>query len=182
MDDILMSLKNRFPSLPQNALLKIYKARSERLRMLMHKGIPEDLRWLIEAKVRLSGEFSNSFNTYLPGLGKSTYAKKRRAKRLKVCYKCARTTCDTHCRSLGMVSVNREDKICFIKDGLSKESLDDVLLTLETHPSGHVQGALLKLWNLFMDEKERYSLGNLTQNDPVCQFIRKLDGKHIPDS
>ena len=62
----------------------------------------------------------------MPGLGRSTYAKKRRAKQLSVCYKCARWTCNTRCRSLGMVSNNREDKIKFIRDGLSKESLDDI--------------------------------------------------------
>jgi len=32
-----------------------------------------------------------------------------------------------------MISINREDKIQFIKDDLSKESLDNLLLTLETH-------------------------------------------------
>ena len=81
-----------------------------------------------------------------------------------------------------MVSANREDKINFIKDGLSKESLDDILLTLETHSCGVVHRELLNLWNLFRDEHQRYSLGNLTQNDLVCQFIRKLDGKLILDS
>ena len=80
------------------------------------------------------------------------------------------------------MSINREDKIRFIKDGLSKESLDNILETLETHPCGSVQCELLKLWACFQKEYARYSLGNLTQNDPVCQFIRKLDGKHIPDS
>ncbi|KAL5732495.1 hypothetical protein ACOSQ2_032187 [Xanthoceras sorbifolium] len=181
MEEILEKLKNRFPLLPQKALVKIYKARSERLRMLMCKGIPVEVRWLIEAKVRLAGEFSDSFLTYMPGLGKSSYAKKRRAKKLGVCYKCARTTCNIHCHSLGMVSVNREDKIQFIKDGLSKESLDNILLTLETHPSGYVHIAILALWNQFQREQERYSLGNLTLKDPVCQFIRKLDGKPILD-
>ena len=34
------------------------------------------------------------------------------------------------------MSDNREDKIQFIRDGLNKESLDDILLSLETHPSG----------------------------------------------
>ena len=81
-----------------------------------------------------------------------------------------------------MVSANREDKINFIKDGLSKESLDDILLTLETHSCGVVHRELLNLWNLFRDEHQRYSLGNLTQKDPVCQLIRKLDGKFILDS
>ena len=148
----------------------------------MHKGIPEDVRWIIEAKVRLAGESPKSFISHMPGTGKSSYAKKRRAKQLKVCYKCARWTCNQRCRSLGMVSDNREDKINFIKDGLSKESLDDVLLTLETHPSGDVHRHILRLWPQFQKERERYSLGNLTLKDPVCQFIRKLDGKHILDS
>ena len=148
----------------------------------MHKDIPEDVRWIIEAKVRLAGESSNSFASYMPGLGKSSYSKRRRAKRLQVCHKCARWTCNKRCRSLGLVSANREDKINFIKDGLSKESLDNILLTLETHSCGVVHRELLRLWNLFRDEQERYSLGNLTLKDPVCQFIRKLDGKLILDS
>ena len=45
-----------------------------------------------------------------------------------------------------MVSVNREDKIQFIKHGLSKESLDNLLLTLETHASGDVHRAIHDLW------------------------------------
>ena len=83
--------------------------------------------------------------------------------------------------SLGMVSDNREDKIQFIRDGLNKESLDDILLSLETHPSGYVQGAIVQLWPLFQKEHARYNLGNLTINDPIYQFIRKLDGKPILD-
>ena len=147
----------------------------------MQKKIPEDIRLVIEAKVRLGGEVPQSLLIrYLPGLGKSTYAKKRMAKRLGVCHKCARWTCDKRCRSLGCVSNNREDKIGFIKNGLSKESLDNILLTLETHSSGHVHIELLRLWKQFQDE--RHSLGNPTKKDHVCQFIRKLDGKHILDS
>jgi hypothetical protein len=123
MDTTLEKLKKYFPALPQNAITKIYRARCARLRLLMNHGIPKDIRWLIEAKVRLSGESSNSFISYMPGTGKITFAKKRRAKRLQVCHRCARWTCNAKCRSLGMLSVNREDKIQFIKDGLSKESL-----------------------------------------------------------
>jgi predicted PilT family ATPase len=44
----------------------------------MNHGIPEDIRWLIEVKVRLSDESSNSFISYMPGTGKSTFAKKHR--------------------------------------------------------------------------------------------------------
>lgn len=182
MEETLTKLRKHFPSLPQNALMKIYKARIERMRLLMLKNIPHDIRWVIEARVRLAGELSDSFISYMPGLGKSTYAKKRRAKQLGgVCYKCARWTCNTRCRSLGMVSENREDKIQFIRDGLSKESLDDISLTLETHPSGHVHRAIRNLHTHFQKETQQYSLGNLTLKDPVCQFVRKLDGKHIPD-
>jgi hypothetical protein len=77
-----------------------------------------------------------------------------------------------------MISVNREDKIQFIKDDLSW-SLDNLLLSLETHPSGDVHRAIHDLWPQFHKEHARHSLGNLTKKDPVCQFLRKLDGKPI---
>jgi len=115
------------------------------------------------------------------GIGKSTFTKKRRAKRLKVCHRCARWTCNAKYRSLGMTSINREDKIQFIKDGLSKESLDNLLSTLEMHPSGDVHCAIHDLWHYFHKEHNRLSLGNLTKKHHVCQFLRKLDGKLIPD-
>jgi hypothetical protein len=136
---------------------------------------------IIEAKVCLSYESSNSFVLHMPGTGKSIFAKKCRAKQLKICHKCARWTCNAQCRSLGMLSINHEDKIQFIKDGLSKESLDNLLLTLETHPSEDVYRAIHDLWPHFHKEYARYSLGNLTKKDHVCQFLRKLDGKPIPD-
>jgi len=117
----------------------------------------------------------------MPGRGKSSFAKKRRAKRLKVCHRCARWTCNAQCRSLGMVFINSEDKIQFIKDGLSKESLDNVLLTLETHPSGDMHRVIHDLWLHFHKEHDQFSLRNLTKKDLVCQFLRKLDGKLIPD-
>jgi hypothetical protein len=181
MDTTLEKLKKYFHTLPHNAITKIYRARCERLRLLINHGIPKDIRWLIEAKVRLSGESSNSFISYMPGIGKSTFAKNCRAKRLKVCHRCARWICNAKCRSLGMVSVNREDKIQFIKDSLSKGSLDNLPLTLETHPSGDVHLAIHDLWPQFHKEHARHSLGNLTKKDLVCQFLRKLDGKPIPD-
>ena len=154
MDTILANLQKRFPALPKNALLKIYNARFVRLKILMLNNIPEDIRWLIEAKVRLSNESPNDFVSFMPGLGRSSYAKKRRAKRLQVCHKCARWNCNRSCHSIGFASRNREDKIQFIKDGLSKESLDNILLTLETHPCGLVQRELLDLWNKFKDEHQ----------------------------
>ena len=142
MDTTLEKLKRYFPALPPNAIAKLYCARCARLRLLMNHEILEDIRWLIKAKVRLSGESSNSFISYMSGTGKSTFVKKHRAKRLKVCHICARWTCNAPCRSLGMVSVNLDDKIQFIKDGLSKWSLDNLLLTLETQLSGDVHRAI----------------------------------------
>lgn len=173
--------RKRFPSLRRNVVKKIYLARIARLKLLMDNNMPTDICWLIEAKVRIGGESPDLLMKSMPGMGKSSFAKKRRAKRLEVCHKCARWTCNTRCRSLGFLSINREDKIRFIKDGLSKESLDDLLSTLETHPSGFVHRELLNLWQQFKKEQEQYSLGNLTLKDPVCQFLRKLDGKPVPD-
>jgi hypothetical protein len=80
MDTTFEKLKKYFPALPPNAIAKIYHTRCERLRLLMNHGISEDIHWLMEAKVRLSGESFNSFISFMPGTGKSTFAKKHRAK------------------------------------------------------------------------------------------------------
>ena len=104
-----------------------------------------DIRQIIEARVRLSGELVDSYIPYMPGLGTSIYSKKRRAKQLGIYYKCERMTCNTRCRTLRMVSDNREDKIKFIRDGMSKETLDDISSSLETHSSGYVHIAIRKL-------------------------------------
>ena len=65
MEEIQRKLHQCFPSLPQNDLKKIYRARCERLRLLMINGIPANIRWLIEAKIRLAGEVSNLFVSYI---------------------------------------------------------------------------------------------------------------------
>ncbi|XP_075480136.1 uncharacterized protein LOC142520868 [Primulina tabacum] len=115
-----------FPSVSENVLRKIYAGRCERLRLLMQKGIPEDIR-------------------------KSTYAKKRRAKSLGVCHKCARWTCDKRCRSLGCVSNNREDKIGFIKNGLSKDQVLGIIPTAlaEGNITGVTIGEELKVSSMY---------------------------------
>ena len=51
VEEIQQKLHQHFPSLPQNALKKIYKSRYERLRLLMVNEIPADICWLIETKV-----------------------------------------------------------------------------------------------------------------------------------
>ena len=95
----------------------------------MINWILADIRWLIEDKVRLAGELPPKFIAYMPGFGKSTFAKKGRAKQLgSKCRHCERLACNKpHCKTLGMVSVNHEDKIKFVKDGMSKKSLEDIL-------------------------------------------------------
>ena len=84
----------------------------------------------------------------------------------KVCHRCARWTCNATCHFLGMISLNREDKIQFIKDGLSKGSLDNLLLTLETHPSG-VQDIGLQLSCGVQDLKRPFSSPNYSNNEEV---------------
>ena len=149
-NEILAKLYNQFLSLPQNSLLTIYKARSECMQLLIRNIIPVDFRWLIEAKVCLASELPPKLIAYMSGCGKGYYARKRRARRISVaCHKCARMSCDKKSCSLGIVSDNIEDKIQFIRDSLNKKSLDDILLSLETHRSGYVQGAILQLWPLF---------------------------------
>ena len=60
------------------------------------------------------------------GMGKTFYVKKWRAKRMGVSHKCAKWIYDMHYRNKRMVSLNREDKIQFKKDGMNKNSLDDI--------------------------------------------------------
>jgi len=180
MDTTFEKLKKYFLALPQNTITKIYHARCARLKLLMNHEIPEDVRWLIEARsdYQVSPPIL-SFHTYLKQ--EKHFCKEMSCKQLKVCHRYAKLTCNATCRSLGMVSINHEDKIQFIKDGLSKGSLDDLLLTLETHPSGDMHHAIYDLWPQFHKEHARHSLENLTKKDHVCQFLKKLDGKPIPD-
>ena len=182
MESSLSALQKYFPSFPIKVLRKIYQARCERFRVFMYKGIPDNVRWLIEAKVRSAGEVPEAFFRRMPGFGKSAYAKKRRAKRLGVCHKCGWWICNTKCRYPGAITRSREDRMKFIKNGLRKESLEDIREALETHSCGIVQFEIVGLWLIFEKERDRYSLGNLTLNDPVCQFVRKLDEMQIADS
>ena len=52
-----------------------------------------------------------------------------------------------------MVLVNREDKIHFIKDRLSKESLNDIIQALEMHPNGDIHCILIDLMNYLTKKK-----------------------------
>ena len=98
MEASLATLKNQFHTLPLDILKKIYKCRLERMKTLTCLGLSEHVRWIIEAKVRLGGELNDSFIKRLPSLRRSSFSKKRRAKRMRVCHKCARWNCDTRCK------------------------------------------------------------------------------------
>jgi hypothetical protein len=76
-------------------------------------------------------------------------------------------TCE-NCQKVGFISKHRE-------------SLDNLLLTLKSLYSGDVHHAIHDLWPHFHKEHAHHSLGKLTKKDPVCQVLRKLDGKPILD-
>ena len=59
-------------------------------------------------------------------------------------------TCE-NCQKLGFISKH-------------KESLDNLLLTLETYLNGDVYRSIHDLWPLFHKEHARHSLRNLTKN------------------
>jgi len=126
MENALENLKRTYPNMPRDVLKLIYRYHLERSRVLIKSRLPRDLQEIIVARVHLVSELPSLFVKHLPGMEKSSYSKKRRAKRIKVCHKCARWNCDTGCRNPGFVSKNWEDKIRCIKNELSKESLDDI--------------------------------------------------------
>jgi hypothetical protein len=47
--------------------------------------------------------------------------------------------------------------------------------------SGDVHRSIHDFWPHFHKKHDQLSLGNLTKKDPVCHFLRKMDGKLIPD-
>ena len=81
-----------------------------------------------------------------------------------------------------MVLVNRKNKIHFINDGLNKESLDDIIQILKSHPSGYDHCVLLDLLKLFSKEKDCYNIKNLMVKDIVCLFINDKLSKESLDN
>ena len=63
---------------------------------------------------------------------------------------------------------------------MSKGSLDNLLLTLETHPSGDVHRAIHDLWPQFHKERDRLSLGNLTKKRPCLPVFKKTGWEAYP--
>jgi hypothetical protein len=81
-----------------------------------------------------------------------------------------------------MISINHKDKMQFIKDWLSKESLYNFILTPEMHLNKDVYRVINDIWPYFHKEYARHKLRNLTEKNIVCQFLRKLNEKFIFDS
>jgi len=90
MEIALENLKRTYPNMPRDILRLIYKYRLERSRVLIKYGLPRDMQEIIKARVRLAGELPSSLVKYLSGMRKSSYSKKRRTKRMKVCHKCTK--------------------------------------------------------------------------------------------
>ncbi|KAL6509038.1 hypothetical protein OROGR_023145 [Orobanche gracilis] len=151
MDSILLNLRKYYSSLPMNIIKRIYRARLERLRVLMRNGIPEDIRWLIEAQVRLSGEFSNSLRNsqVLDGLSKESMDHD------------IHQILDAHPSGY----VHRELMALWIQFKDERERYSHQIL--DAHPSGYVHRELMALWIQFKDERERYSHEKLVSKDPV---------------
>ena len=106
MKESLTKFRIRFPTLPQDVLKKIYSYRLKRMKTFKSLELPKDVSWIIKAKVHLVGKFNRSFVKYMLGIGRSSYSKKRRVKRMRAYHKCTRWICDKHGRSKGMVLVN----------------------------------------------------------------------------
>ncbi len=115
MEEALKNLKRQFPTIPWDVLKKICQERTERWVILRNTCLPKDICRIIEANVRQEGEFPKSFPKRMLRMRRSSYSKKRRAKRMNVCYKCARWNCDKQCKNPRMVSINREDKISVLR-------------------------------------------------------------------
>jgi hypothetical protein len=87
-------------------MIKIYRAKCERLRLLMYHEVLEDIHWIIKVKVQLLGESSKSFISHMHRTCKHIFVKEHHAKQLKVYHRCARLTCNAQCHFLGMISIS----------------------------------------------------------------------------
>ena len=98
MDEIIVRLRNIFPTLPEDMLRKIYDCRLKRMKVFTRLRLLKDVHWIIKANVRLASEIHEFFVRFMLRMGRSSYHKKRRAKRMKVCHKYLRWTFDKCCK------------------------------------------------------------------------------------
>ena len=75
-------------------------------------------------------------------------------------------TCE-NCQKLGFISKH-------------KDSLDNLLLTLETYLNGDVHHVIHDLWFHFHKEHARHSLGNLTKKRPCLPVFKKTGWEAYP--
>ena len=80
MQESLAILRIRFHALPKDMFRKIYSCQLKRMKAFKHLKLLENIHWIIEVKVCLTGEFIESFVKHMPGMEISFYSKKRRAK------------------------------------------------------------------------------------------------------
>jgi len=83
-------LKWRTPSKTSKKYPNMSRYHLKRSRFFIKSGLSRDMHEIIEAKACLASELPSLFIKHLLDMGKSSYAKKCRVKRMKVCYKCAR--------------------------------------------------------------------------------------------
>lgn len=90
-----------------------------------HFSLPLDIRLLILSKAKINRNIELYGLQPPPYQGKSTYAKRRRAKKLHMCYKCGNHfhANDGRCRwKSGMLQMRNQDRLQWIKEGKSKET------------------------------------------------------------
>ena len=61
-----------------------------------------------------------------------------------------------------------------------RESLDNLLLTLQSHHSGDVHRAIHDLWPHFHKEHAHHNLGNLTKTKDLVPVFKKIGWEAYP--
>ena len=88
MEECLAKLRIKFLTFLKDMLRKIYSYRLERAKAFKCLELNEDICWIIEAKVSLASELNKSFIKHMPRMGRNSYSKKKRIKKMRVCHKC----------------------------------------------------------------------------------------------
>ena len=86
----LTELRIRFLTILKDVLRKINNFQLKRMKTFKHLKFLKDIRWIIEVKIHLTGEFNESFVKHMPRMGRNSYSKTKRTKRMEVYHKCAR--------------------------------------------------------------------------------------------
>ena len=76
------------------------------MKIFTHFKLLKNVHWIIEVMVQLVGEIYELFVRSMLEMQRSFYSNKRRAKRMEVCHKCVKWTCDKRYRSKRMILKN----------------------------------------------------------------------------